>query len=310
MNRVVLLSLLAVGFAADQACAQSYGGPIVPAITIPGAPFDCLASGTVTRSMVVSGGPTSITTLSVGMGFASQLFADLYVTITSPAGTQRQIKFQNCWGVNAYIGNSVAHGNYTIQDSAPTSWDAAANAITNGQPIPSGTYSGSYSLAIFNGQNANGTWIVRFQDLGSGTWGFSDGSLTALTLDFGTAPVCPGGSVTAYTIGQIPAGVPGAPLFIKHHCGDPLATYFGPIVPNNPSSIVTGWFYGLDIPVADLIAQAVYGPPFFGTLDANGNYQFSIGLPPGISLYSIAVHFDPTTGLPSWTSGPVSYTTI
>lgn len=61
-----------------------------------------------------------------------------------------------------------------------------------------------------------------------------------------------------------------------------------------PGAFPFGWLFGLDIAPFDLIAQANSTPPFRGTLNSFGfsNYTIPSGVPPGITLYALGLHFD------------------
>jgi hypothetical protein len=82
-------------------------------------------------------------------------------------------------------------------------------------------------------------------------------------------------------------GPPNSPYFLA-------LTGFAGAFPN-------GWLYGLDIPFVELMGQLEAGFPFNGTLDTFGNLVVGpfVGLPSGLTLYSIAF-----AGLPG-TIGPV-----
>jgi hypothetical protein len=58
-----------------------------------------------------------------------------------------------------------------------------------------------------------------------------------------------------------------------------------------------GWFYGLDIPVFELLNEYYVGAPFLTLLDAGGSYFFSVGgVPPAFAglLYGVSVEYGPT----------------
>jgi hypothetical protein len=56
-----------------------------------------------------------------------------------------------------------------------------------------------------------------------------------------------------------------------------------------------GWFYGVDIPVAELFYEYSLGAPFFVLLDGSGGFSASYGpLPPlGVTFYGVGVVFSP-----------------
>jgi hypothetical protein len=72
-----------------------------------------------------------------------------------------------------------------------------------------------------------------------------------------------------------------------------------------------GWFYGLGIPVFDLIAQVSTGsPPFVMATDANGDAFFQVsGVPLYLTIYGVSVFLNPATGLPASSDEPFMLTT-
>jgi hypothetical protein len=65
-----------------------------------------------------------------------------------------------------------------------------------------------------------------------------------------------------------------------------------------------GWFYGIDIPFQDLIAEVNLGAPFAGSLDGCGFVGLGpfIGAPSGMQVFAVAL------GIPGPTLGP--WTTV
>ncbi|HYC78893.1 MAG TPA: hypothetical protein VEI02_14805 [Planctomycetota bacterium] len=62
-------------------------------------------------------------------------------------------------------------------------------------------------------------------------------------------------------------------------------------------SFPNGWWFGVDIPFAELLAEMNAGPPFLAILDANGNFSYTIinvPQPLGITVYGVAVTFFPS----------------
>jgi len=280
------------------ASAQVFGGPIVPALAIPdGLVGNCVPGAAVTHTVTVTGGPATITSLVVGIDINHTWYGDVEVTITSPGGTTVAVNVPGCSG--SLDDSSDLAGLYTISDGGAQGWDAAALAA--GTTVPPGTYFGDNPLAAVYGQNANGNWSVTFRD----HFASDTGTVNAVTLDFA---ICGGGA--SYTIGQVPAATPGAPLVISHSCGAPGATYVTAVVIGNPASVPNGWFFGLDIPVNFLLTEVNFGAPFFGTLDGTGSALFAAPLPAGLQLSSVGVHFDPVTGFPIYASIPGTYMTL
>jgi hypothetical protein len=71
-----------------------------------------------------------------------------------------------------------------------------------------------------------------------------------------------------------------------------------------------GWFYGIDIPLYDLVGEILFGPPFFGTLGAGGT---AITIVPGpiplITVEVVSLELVAGTTLAGVTA-PFSYTTV
>ncbi|HYC76044.1 MAG TPA: hypothetical protein VEI02_00315 [Planctomycetota bacterium] len=111
-----------------------------------------------------------------------------------------------------------------------------------------------------------------------------------------------------FTISQPLGGFPNPTLLINSG-GAPGAVYFNAIT-LTAGNFPNGYFYGLDIPFTDILAEASLGPPFFGVLDANGQASLSVVLPPGFTVYYVGLEIDPVTLTVKNVSGPKTYTTI
>jgi len=74
-----------------------------------------------------------------------------------------------------------------------------------------------------------------------------------------------------------------------------------------PGNFPNGAFFGVDLPLLDLVAQALYGPPFLDPLDATGASLSAIyqPLPSGLTLYSVAL--DDVTQTFPMVSTPIAY---
>lgn len=288
---------LAVLVLAGAAAAQTFGGPISPVLAIPDGAGACTPGATLSHIIPVAGGPTTMTSVVLGLDLSHTWYGDVEVTLTSPSGTTVNVNVAGCQG--SLDDSSDLAGLYTLNDGAAQSWDAAALAA--GTTIAPGAYVGDSPLAAFVGQNSNGNWTIAIRD----HFNSDTGTLNGATIDFG---VCGGGPY--YTLGQVPAATPGAPLVINHGCGTAFATYITAVVINNPASVPNGWWFGLDIPVNFLITEINFGAPFYGTLDGTGSYTFSTPLPAGIQISSVGVHFDPVSGVPTFASVPNTYTML
>ena len=72
-----------------------------------------------------------------------------------------------------------------------------------------------------------------------------------------------------------------------------------------------GWFYGIDITLADVINQLVTGYPYVWPLDRNGATSFGsiCCLPTGSTACAVALLMPgPALGLPTAATAPVAYT--
>jgi hypothetical protein len=106
-----------------------------------------------------------------------------------------------------------------------------------------------------------------------------------------------------------PAG-PGS-LEIAHVGGTPGALYFTAVT-LNAGVFPCGWFGGLDISLFDLLNQLSVGvPPFFGTLDGDGNSSFSLPpgvLPSGLTLYFTSLEAPPPAAEPAFFGAGIAHT--
>ena len=79
---------------------------------------------------------------------------------------------------------------------------------------------------------------------------------------------------------------------LKDFAGTPGNLFLNAITLNQ-GAFPNGWFYGVDIPVQELLAEVNLGTPFFGVLDGLGGFtQTYTGLPfIGLTFYTRAVEF-------------------
>jgi hypothetical protein len=63
----------------------------------------------------------------------------------------------------------------------------------------------------------------------------------------------------------------------------------------NHGAYPNGYFYGVDVPIGELVLLALSGPPFVASLDGAGRYSYTVGgVPPlGVVLYGVAVESTP-----------------
>ena len=70
-----------------------------------------------------------------------------------------------------------------------------------------------------------------------------------------------------------------------------------------------GWFLGLDIPLAQLLAEFNGGYPFIGPLDAAGASTFGpIFAPSGLQLWAVSTQWSPGFGNFLYSRGVTTYT--
>ncbi len=101
--------------------------------------------------------------------------------------------------------------------------------------------------------------------------------------------------------------------------GTPGAFVFSPIMLDilapPGSAFPNGWFYGLDIPIADLFSELSFPPPspFTSTLN-NAGYSLNLDLPAGsvsfligVTLWSVGVEFNPATFVVTGWTTPTAF---
>ncbi len=164
--------LLLGQFVYTNAAAQTFENTTAGAL---GAGTAC-GTNNLTRTISVSGGPTSITDLDLGLLLPHEYRGDLRVRLVSPSNTDVQV-------INHDFGISVTNYNIKLDDTA-------SDLINNGgHTTADGTLAPPYEndvrpnnpLSAFNGENANGDWDVIICD----NWGQADdGSFQRATLFF------------------------------------------------------------------------------------------------------------------------------
>ena len=160
------------------------------------------------------------------------------------------------------------------------------------------------------------------------------GSITATTtFPFSTTLLLAGGSTVDFVVGDggngdfqdhcllsatitalcrleftCPTG-PGSVTVRNSGC-TPNGTYVTAIT-TNAGSYPIGSFFGVDIPIVDVVNSLALGPPFFGPLDANGGSVFAIptGIPTGITIYAVTVDANMVLLIPISVSPPLTFTT-
>ena len=101
----------------------------------------------------------------------------------------------------------------------------------------------------------------------------------------------------------------GAGSLSIENLGAPPGSGYLTILTLNQGAFPSGWFFGVDPTVTEVLLQlSTFAPPFVGSLDAVGRSMFGpvTGLPP-LTLYGVSLFFGPT-GTLSGASVPVSFT--
>jgi hypothetical protein len=94
-----------------------------------------------------------------------------------------------------------------------------------------------------------------------------------------------------------------------HVSGPALGTYFM-AASLTAGAFPFGWFYGIDLPLADIVTEYNAGPPFVGSLSLCGQATFGPvgGLPPGLTVYAVALGFLAGSPMPNYASNPTMAT--
>jgi hypothetical protein len=95
-------------------------------------------------------------------------------------------------------------------------------------------------------------------------------------------------------------------LVANHRFGAANGVFFSPVA-LAPGNFPAGAFYGIDLPLQDLVNQFLFGAPFLATLDAQGKSTSAVftGLPSGVTIYGVSL--DDVSSLFPAVSAPVSY---
>lgn len=122
----------------------------------------------VVSSMGVSGGPTSINQVVLTLFMNHTYVGDLTIRLQSPNGT-------TLTALVTYQGGGQPIETFLTFD------DAAGETISGSSPYPvDGTYApNAPGMALFNGQNANGEWVLTVED----NWAIDIGWLNSWRLD-------------------------------------------------------------------------------------------------------------------------------
>jgi hypothetical protein len=240
-----------------------------------------------------------------GAGACASLTCWPYVWNSAPAGT-----LQVHPKTSATIGYSVVRwtapysasfqigGQFAGQAGEPN-LSCSVAVVLNGSFLPGigGTVlsTATFPFNVTLAMTAGSTLDFTVGDAGNGD--FQDHCLLSATitalcrLEF-ACPTGPG-SVTVRNSGCTPNG-----------------TYVTAIT-TNAGGYPNGPFFGVDIPVVDVVNSLALGPPFFGPLDANGGSVFAVpgGIPTGITIYAVTVDANMVLLIPISVSPPLTFTT-
>jgi len=122
------------------------------------------STGTIYSNLAVSGGPASLSKVTVKLSLTHTFDADLSIYLIAPDATQIALSTNN--------GGSYDNYTNTVFD------DAAATSITAASAPFTGTFRPEGLLSALNGRNANGTWQLRVTDGAS----LDSGSLTSWSI--------------------------------------------------------------------------------------------------------------------------------
>ncbi len=168
-----------------------------PEITVAGNSLEIVADttipdlidGTDFGNLLVGGGAASalIGDVNVTLNITHSFVEDIKVTLISPTGTRVDLFME--------VGSS---GNNFVNTTLD---DQASDSITNGVAPFTGTFRPIGALSVFNGEKANGRWILEVSDLS----GDDDGSLDNWSLAITT----PSGERTIVSSNDVPVAIVG-----------------------------------------------------------------------------------------------------
>ena len=119
----------------------------------------------VTHTINVPATPNLITDVNLDVDINHTYVGDLYIRLTSPSGTFRDLLVNPLNGTGSCSGDNIR---VTFDDQAATSVQSQCGA---GVPSINGTYIPNQSLASFINENPSGNWTVRVYDLVGGDVG-------------------------------------------------------------------------------------------------------------------------------------------
>ena len=158
MIKAVLL--LAISVSARTASGQStFSQSYFPDLTIPeGNPVGVADRGGFDAAP--AGG--QVADVTINLFFTGGYNGDLYVALLAPDGTSSVLLDQPGVGVNGF-GAAGAGMNITLSDTATNSIQSETSDLAL-----TGAYQPAQLLAMFQGLEANGTWVIYCANLGIG----------------------------------------------------------------------------------------------------------------------------------------------
>lgn len=213
-------------------------------------------------------------------------------------GVRRKV-FSGGSGGQGYSGNGIFGPNFAGWYHF---WDrfavpSTAN-VTGFVTFDPGFYRFHENMTPFHGMDIGGTWtLIIFDDAGGDVGTLNDVVLNVAAMNYDVAISQPNGSADILT--DITGGSGGA--------GNTFFNAFTFTQGNYPN----GWFYGVDVTMADLfISLSNPGPPFQGPLDGCGGISYTLGgpIPAGLSIYAVSLEIQ--AGLMRQVTLPTTYTTV
>ncbi|CAN5891901.1 hypothetical protein BH23PLA1_BH23PLA1_20250 [soil metagenome] len=134
---------------------------------------DSPGTDTTFSKIEVEGLTSPITDVNVNLTLTHTFVRDLNITLVSPSGVRVALAMRRGGGGSNYT-------NTTFDDQAPT-------PIANGFAPFNDSFRPEQPLSAFNGQIANGDWLLEVQDVAA----LDTGSLLSFTLTIGTGSVSP-----------------------------------------------------------------------------------------------------------------------
>ena len=96
------------------------------------------------------------------------------------------------------------------------------------------------------------------------------------------------------------------PATLGYHVTGPANGSFFTGMTLNAGPFPFGWFYGIDLPLFDIVSQFNFGPPFVGTFSPCGTATIGpvFGVPSGLTVYAVSLGFTAGAAFPTFASNP------